>query len=270
MPTELTLPQHLEGMRAALVAFVRYADRAGLRAPVPTTPDWTVRQLVAHQGMVHRWATAILRGGKGDPDAYEREGQSTTDPMEWLRDGAIDLAQAVTAAPDDLDVLVFLHDAPPAKRFWARRQCHETTMHAVDALSAALGRYPKGADTWISEEIALDGIDELLTGFVTRSKSRLRSEDPLTIGVCPTASDAIASYPMASHTIASDRAWVVRVSTEPAVTTVVAPDDPRCTGADVRLEGDPVALYLTLWNRSDEISAESDVLDLWRHSPITW
>jgi len=256
MPTELTLPQHLEGMRAALVAFVRYADRAGLRAPVPTTPDWTVRQLIAHQGMVHRWATAVLRGGQGDPDAYQREGQSAIDPVEWLRDGAIDLAQAVTAAPDDLDVLVFLRDAPPAKRFWARRQCHETTMHAVDALSAALGRYPKGADTWITDEIALDGIDELLTGFVTRSKSRLRSDDPLTIGVCPTG---------------SDRAWVVRVSTEPAVTTVVPPDDPRCTGADVRLEGDPVALYLTLWNRSDEITAESDVLDLWRdRSQIVW
>lgn len=253
MPTELTLPQHLEGLRAALVAFVRYADRAGLRAPVPTTPDWTVRQLIAHQGMVHRWATAILRGGQGDPDAYEREGRSAIDPVEWLRDGAIDLAQAVTAAPDDLDVLVFLHDAPPAKRFWARRQCHETTMHAVDALSAALGRYPKAADTWISEEVALDGIDELLTGFVTRSKSRLRSEDPLTIDVCPAG---------------SDRAWVVQVSPEPAVTTVVPPADPRCTAADVRLEGDAVALYLTLWNRSDEISAES--LDLWRDSPIVW
>lgn len=256
MATELTLPQHLEGLRAALVAFVRYADRAGLRAPVPTTPDWTVRQLIAHQGMVHRWATAVLRGERGDPDAYEREGRSAVDPVEWLRDGAIELATAITAAPDDLDALVFLRDAPPAKRFWARRQCHETTMHAVDALSAALGRYPKGADTWISDEIALDGIDELLTGFVTRSKSGLRAEEPLTIGVCPTG---------------SDRSWVVSVSSEPAVTAVVAPDDPRCSGADVRLEGGPVPLYLTLWNRSDEVTAESDVLDLWRdRSQIQW
>ena len=55
MATELTIEHHLDGLREALVAFVRYADRAGLQASVPTTPDWTVRQLIAHQGMVHRW-----------------------------------------------------------------------------------------------------------------------------------------------------------------------------------------------------------------------
>ena len=256
MATELTIEQHLDGLREALVAFVRYADRAGLKASVPTTPDWSVRQLIAHQGMVHRWAAAILRGGQGDPDAYEREGNAAIDPIEWLRDGAIELARAITEAPDDLDALVFLRDAPPAKRFWARRQCHETTMHAVDALSAHLGRYPKGADTWISDELALDGIDELLTGFLTRSKSRLRTEEPMTIAVCPDQ---------------GHRAWLVTVSPEPAVTEVLAPDDERCGSADVRLEGAPTALYLTLWNRSDEISAEGDALELWRdQAQIVW
>jgi uncharacterized protein (TIGR03083 family) len=256
MPTNVTAAEHLEGFRSAMVAFVRYADRAGLQASVPTTPDWTVRQLIAHQGMVHRWAAAIIKGGRGDPDAYEREGRAAPDPVEWLRDGAIELASAITLAPDDLDVLVFLDDAPPAKQFWTRRQCHETTMHAVDALSAALGRYPKAADTWISDEIALDGIDELLTGFLTRRKSRLRAEEPITIGVCPEG---------------SERSWVVTVSDQPAVTEVVAADDERCLASDVRLEGSPVALYLTLWNRSDEVAAESDVRDLWREgSRINW
>jgi uncharacterized protein (TIGR03083 family) len=256
MPTQLMPGVHLEGFRSAMVAFVRYADRAGLQASVPTTPDWTVRQLIAHQGMVHRWAAAILKGGRGDPDAYEREGRSVSDPVEWLRDGAIELAMAITTAPDDLEALVFLNDAPPAKRFWARRQCHETTMHAVDALSAALGRYPKAADTWITDEIALDGIDELLTGFMTREKARLRAEEPITIAVCPEG---------------SERSWVVTVSDSPAVTEVVAATDEVCATSDVRLEGSPVALYLTLWNRSDEVAAESDVLDLWREgSQVRW
>ena len=91
MGTDLTLPEHLDGLRSALVAFARYADRAGLRAPVPTTPDWTVRRLIAHQGMVHRWATTILRGQRADPDRFQQEGQVAPDPLEWLRDGAIDL-----------------------------------------------------------------------------------------------------------------------------------------------------------------------------------
>lgn len=256
MATELTIQQHLEGLREALVAFVRYADRAGLGASVPTTPDWTVRKLIAHQGMVHRWATAILRGGEGDPDAYEREGRAAIDPVEWLRDGAVELARALTEAPDDLDVLVFLRDAPPAKRFWARRQCHETTMHAVDALSAHLGRYPKGADTWIRDEVALDGIDELLTGFLTRSKSRLRSDDPMTIAVVPDR---------------GERAWLVHLSPDPAVTETLPRDDERRGSADVRLCGPPTALYLTLWNRSDEVTAEGGDLDLWRErAQVVW
>ena len=247
----LDVSTHLDGLRSALLAFVRYADRAGLQAPVPTTPDWTVRQLVAHQGMVHRWAAATIRGQQVEPDAVEREGREAVDPLDWLRDGAIEVVQAISDAPDDLDVLVFLKDAPPAKQFWARRQCHETTIHAVDALSAALGRYPKADDTWISPEFALDGIDELLTGFITRSKSRLRTEEPTTISVQPT--DA-------------DRAWLVHLSAEPAVTKRVAPGG---TG-DVVLKGSAVALYLTLWNRSDEVSPEGD-WDVWTEgSSVVW
>jgi len=260
MVETLSLAEHLDGLRSALVAFVRYADRAGLQAPVPTTPDWTVRQLVAHQGMVHRWAASLVRGETIDPDAVERDGQASADPLDWLRDGAIEVVQAIHDAPDDLEALVFLHDAPPAKRFWARRQCHETTMHAVDALSAALGRYPKADDTWIEPALALDGIDELLTGFITRSKSRLRAEEPMTILVDPTD---------------SDRRWLVRVSDQPAVTERVEVSTGSSGGAsevdaDVVLQGPAVALYLTLWNRSDEVAPEG-AWDIWTEgSPIRW
>lgn len=256
MPTTLELRDHLEALREALVAFVRYAERAGLRAPVPTTPDWTVRQLLAHQGMVHRWAAASLRGADCDPDVLEREGRSVADPLEWLRDGAIELAAAIHEAPEDVEAPVFLRDAPPPRRFWARRQCHETTIHAVDALSAALGRHPRAAETWIRDEVALDGIDELLRGFLPRSRSRLRSEEPVTVAVRPET---------------GGRAWLVEVSDEPPVTTEVEPGDARLGGADVLLEGGAVALYLTLWNRSDELGAAGAALDLWRErARVTW
>ncbi|WP_067430230.1 maleylpyruvate isomerase family mycothiol-dependent enzyme [Nocardioides jensenii] len=246
MATELTQAQHLEGLRAALVAFTRYADRAGLRASVPTTPDWTVRKLVVHQGMVHRWAAALVRGDPAEPERYEREGQAAIDPLDWLRDGAIEVVTAISVAADDLAAPVFLNDAPPAREFWARRQCHETTIHAVDALSAALGRYPKAADTWISDEVALDGIDELLTGFLTRERSRLRSPDPMTIAVRPEGTEL---------------GWEVAVSTNPAVTRRTS--HPH---GDVELTGSPVSLYLALWNRSDEIPAP----ELWQDAAVTW
>ncbi|MGD9960757.1 maleylpyruvate isomerase N-terminal domain-containing protein [Nocardioides sp.] len=265
----MNVAQHLEGLRVALVAFVRYADRAGLDAPVPTTPAWCVRDLIAHQGMVHRWAAAVIRGERIDPGAVEGEGRAAADPVEWLRDGAIAVVQAISDAPEDLDVLVFLRDAPGAREFWARRQCHETTMHAVDALAASLGRYPRAADTAISTDVALDGIDELLTGFITRDRSRLRSEEPMTIAVRPT--DA-------------GQSWLVRVSTDPAVTTrhpasvveqgsVVEQSsvvELVETTPDIVLEGTAVQLYLSLWNRSDEVIPEGD-WDLWvEGAQIRW
>ena len=162
MPTSLTIDQHLAALRDAVSAFARHAQAAGLDVPVPTCPDWTVRRLIGHQGMVHRWAAANLRGRTIEIDATERAGRRAPSPVDWLRDGAIDLVAAITEAPDDVRTIVFLNDAPGPRAFWARRQCHETTIHAVDALAGALGRYPTAADTGIDPAVALDGIDELL------------------------------------------------------------------------------------------------------------
>ena len=250
MPTTLTPDQHLAALRDAVSAFARHAQEAGLDVPVPTCPDWTVRRLIGHQGMVHRWAAANLRGKTVEIDATERAGRRAPSPVDWLRDGAIDLVAAITTAPDDVQTVVFLNDAPGPRAFWARRQCHETTIHSVDALAAALGRYPTSADTAIDPAVAVDGIDELLAGFMTRNKSRLRSESPMVVGVV---------------TEESPTGWLVEVGPAPAVVTVV-PGDEVADRCDVRLEGPAVAVYLTLWNRSDEL----DLIDLWRSAPVTW
>lgn len=254
MATDLTVSEHLDGLGEALLAFARYADRAGLTAGVPTCPDWTVHQLIAHQGMVHRWAAATLRGEDADADAFERDGLAASDPLDWLRTGAVELTKTLAETSAEAEALVFLNDAPPPRAFWARRQCHETTIHAVDALSAALGRYPVAEDTWLTRELALDGIDELVSGFLTRPRARVRSEQPMTVAVLPT--DAAYS-------------WLLEVSDQPVVTTRRPHQEP----AEVNLVGSAVALYLTLWNRSDgaEVKDDGDLLDKWRgQAGITW
>ncbi|WGL52636.1 maleylpyruvate isomerase N-terminal domain-containing protein [Nocardioides sp. BP30] len=232
MPTELSVAEHLEGLREAMIAFVRYADRAGLAADVPTCPGWTVRDLVAHQGMVHRWATDRLQGARvADPERWLAEGAAEADPLEWLRDGVVELAQAFTRVPDDVEAPVFLEDAPAPRAFWARRQCHETTIHAVDAQTAALGRPPRAEETQIPLALALDGLDELVMGNVPRSKYRLRSSRPTSLAVAP--GDAGVW-------------WLMRVGPDPVVSS-------RHTGpiaADHVLEGTATELYLRLWNRA--------------------
>lgn len=249
MATDLTVSEHLDGLREALLAYVRYADRAGLAGDVPTCPGWTVRGLTAHLGMVHRFGLSAVRGEDSDTGAAEREGQAAADPITWLRDGVTELTREIAEAPDDLEALVFLKNAPPPKAFWARRQCHETVIHAVDALSAALGRYPVPADTWISPELALDGIDELLMGFVMRSASKVRSEEPMLIAVSPDD---------------SERSWLLQVGPDAPVTT--RHDGP--VDGDVTVSGSAVEVYLTLWNRSDTAKVDDggEMLDFWRGS----
>ncbi|MGA8846308.1 MAG: maleylpyruvate isomerase N-terminal domain-containing protein, partial [Nocardioides sp.] len=186
MPTHLSFDQHLAGLRDATVMLARHASVAGLDVAVPSCPEWTVRRLIGHQGRVHRWTSAVLRGERIDKEATEKAGRSSADPIEWLRDGAIALVTSLVALSEDAEAMVFLADAPAPRLFWVRRQHHETTMHAVDALAASLGRLPRAAETWIGVGAALDGIDELLMGFVPREVSPLRSAsgaEPMTIAI---------------------------------------------------------------------------------------
>ena len=252
MPTTLTPTRHLEGLSAAMLAFVRYAERAGLGADVPTCPEWSVRDLVAHQGMVHRWAAALVRGERPsgeEVDGFEQAGRTAVDPLDWLKAGALELTRAVVDAEEDTDVLVFLNDAPEPRAFWARRQCHETTIHAVDALAASLGRAPGADEVWVEPDIAVDGIDELLAGFLTRPFSRLRCDEDALLVVAP---DDMDDW------------WEVAVGPRPAVATRRTSSDPRPSDPDWEVGGSAVELYLRLWNRSA-------VSDEWRElTAITW
>ncbi|GGB40140.1 hypothetical protein GCM10011492_33700 [Flexivirga endophytica] len=258
MPASLALDDYLAALNTAATQL--RDDTAALRdEEVPTCRDWSTLQLIAHTGMVHRWATGIITGtiNRHNADAatewFHNEGMQQDDAGAWLLAGVELLTHALHDAPEDLEVFFFLNDAPPPRLAWARRQCHETTIHAVDGLAARLGRIPSAADAAVEPTVALDGIDELLTGFVTRSHQELRSPRPATVVVEPT--DA-------------DRAWTLRLSDAPTScehgATVSSPDS--------KWTGTAAQLYLGLWNRGNEIRQDGDdVLAFWRnHQQIEW
>lgn len=256
MPSEDLLPYDAygEAIGSAATVLRNNAGAAGLDAPVPTCPDWTVRDLVAHQGMVHRWADRVLRGGPFTDGAEElAEAARVVDLLDWFDAGATALLQTLSTAPEDLEVPFFLKDAPAPRLGWCRRQAHETTIHAVDAMAARLGRPPRIEEVWFGPTLALDGIDELLTGFLPRGKVRLRSDEPYVLHVAPTG---------------SDRDWSVTVSAEPPATTRAAPGEEPA----VRIVGDPRAVYLGLWNRGElDVSGDAARVDQWRElMRVTW
>ena len=246
-----------DGLGAASTVLRANAMAAGLDTPVPTCPGWTVLDLVAHQGMVHRWAASHLAGSPiEDTAAVERAGHEAPDVLGWFDEGATALLQAVVDAPEDLEALVFLKDAPPARLFWTRRQCHETTIHAVDALAARLGRPARVEETWIRPDSAPAGIDALRAGSATPSRP----------GAAPGGDTSLLVRPDDV-----DVAWLVELATgRPIVTRRVRPDSREAGGAHHILAGAPVDLYLRLWSRG-AVEPTDDLERWWRETiSVTW
>ncbi|GAA1779461.1 maleylpyruvate isomerase family mycothiol-dependent enzyme [Streptomonospora arabica] len=257
MPAHLELQDYVSAITRSGEVFRGAAERAGPAARVPTCPDWTVAELVAHQGMVHRWAAAVLRGdGDHDTERSHAEGAAAPDPLAWFSAGLADLVETLRAAPDDAEAPVFLKNAPRPRLFWARRQAHETTVHSVDALSAALGAPPPTADAPVTPALAADGIDELLCGFLPRRKSRLRSPQPRTLLVrCDD----------------TGHSWSLRISEEPVVAVAGAPA--AAEPPDAVFSGTAVQLYLALWNRGREVAVDGlpELVEQWRaQARVEW
>ena len=246
----MEIAEHINAIEEQGVALADAAERAGLDAAVPKCPDWVVRDLVGHQGQVHRWAGTYVATGRTDPGVELEDVPADGELLAWFRQGHAGLVDALKNAPPDLGAWAFL-PAPSPLAFWARRQAHETTVHRADAEAAA------GAELNVDPVLAVDGIDELLFGFYAgRGRRRFVSDPPLTLGIRTT--DA-----------SPDDAWTVVIGPERRETT-----RGRAQG-DCVVSGTASDVYLFLWNRRDRtvvhIEGDPAVLDLWQEQArITW
>jgi uncharacterized protein (TIGR03083 family) len=222
---------HIEALRREGELMARATALTDPDAAVPTCPEWTARDLVRHMGGVHRWATGYVAGRRtevSDVGLDEVVGSWPEDAAlaSWLREGCTALADALAAAPGDLECWTFL-PAPSPRAMWARRQAHETAIHRVDAeLTARRAVGPFGP------AFAADGVDELLTCFVPRRSTKLLAETAATLVV---------------QCIDHDAAWVLHLGPE-GVSTAPAP--PGGNDGDCSVRGAAADLYRALWNRS--------------------
>ncbi|MET8244232.1 maleylpyruvate isomerase family mycothiol-dependent enzyme [Streptomyces sp. NPDC005202] len=219
------------------------AEEAGPGAKVPACPEWQVRDLLRHTGVVHWWAAGFVTDGHKAPrpmgDPPDLDGAEL---VAWYRDSHRHLVDTLAEAPSDVECWTF-HPAPSPSplTFWTRRQAHETAVHRFDAESA------RGGDpTAVGTEFAVDGIDELLRGFHARRRSRVRTQEPRVLRVRATDADAV---------------WTVRLSAEPPVTVREASGE-----ADAELTGSAGQLYLALWNRLPvpSVTGDRSLAALWR------
>lgn len=126
---------------------------------VPSCPGWTVGDLLAHTGQIHRWVVDILEMPPGERFRFPpHEPPRGSELIAYTRAGGIAMADALRA--HDLDAVIFTWIGPRPTRWWVRRQVHENVVHAWDMQGAL------GAATPVAADVAVDGIDELFDVFL--------------------------------------------------------------------------------------------------------
>ena len=93
--------EHLDSIRAESARLVAAAEAAGLDAPVPSCPDWTVADLLGHIGTVQRWSAGIVERRATEMD-YPADVGRPDDPSalpEWVGVGAARLVEVCAATP---------------------------------------------------------------------------------------------------------------------------------------------------------------------------
>lgn len=139
----------LENEMLEMTAALRAADP---EAAVASCPGWTVRELAAHITGVHRWACAAL--DSDTPPAYDET--PSDDFATAYADVAHALLTRLNEVPADHPCWTFDKTNPTAS-FWRRRQTVELAVHLWDAAACE-----------VSDEVAIDGLDEVFDFFLPR------------------------------------------------------------------------------------------------------
>jgi uncharacterized protein (TIGR03083 family) len=245
------IADHIAALRREGERLADGAERTGLDKPIPTTPEWHMRDLVRHMGDVHRWARTHVAEGRmlpiGKDELAEIAGPLPADGelLEWFREGHDRLVRTLEVADPQIQCWSFL-PAPSPLAFWARRQAHETGIHRADAES------PTGNITPFEADTAVDGIEELLFGFFGGPNEE--SAPPRTLQL--QATDA-------------DGRWVVEIGARGLATR------PGTEEADCTVRGSASDLHLLLWNRRSadglDVQGDSSLLTVWQeNAQIHW
>jgi uncharacterized protein (TIGR03083 family) len=253
-PAAIPAPaDYYAGIESATAVIGALVGGGAAAMPIPSCPEWTLRELAVHVGRARRWSAQICAtrspafiefGSLPDgrfPDAAPARAQ-------WLAEGARRAAAAFAEAGQDRVWWPFGPAAPAS--CWARRTCHETLVHAADASVAA------GLEPDLPPALAADAIDEWLTVI----RPTLGGDDPAGPALPPGAAVHLDA--------AGAGGWVIR--REPAGLTVTRTAGPAGAGpADAGLAGPAGELLLVLMGRvpagdpAVTVSGDAAVLDRW-------
>ncbi|HEV2889448.1 MAG TPA: maleylpyruvate isomerase family mycothiol-dependent enzyme [Frankiaceae bacterium] len=202
--------------------------RRGLDATVPTCPGWTVRDAVSHTAQVYEHKLACIALGGPKPEPWP-PAWPDRDPLDWYADAHARLVATLTTTDPAAPSHTWWPDDQTAG-FWVRRMAQETAVHRADVESAF------GDVTPIDAELAVDGVDEVLTMMLADDWSDLPQPD-----LNGTASVETGG-----------RRWHVAMTTDDVA--VAESDGP----AEATVSGEPSDVLLWLWGRAPDGAVRID------------
>jgi uncharacterized protein (TIGR03083 family) len=219
--------QHRRHLLAEAASLKSAAVAAG-GARVPTCPEWTGLDLLAHITEVYEHKTAAIRHG-GRPEPWPTEREPVADPADRFDAALAELVAEMDARGPDAPAWSW-YEPDQTVGFWGRRLACETVVHRADA-ELALGR-PIGP---VDPALAFDAIDEFFQAQVVWPTRRYNDElrEPLE-----------RHAGLAVAIAAGDRSWKFRVAPE-GVTVSEGGDG----GVDATVAGSPRQTLMWLWRR---------------------
>lgn len=216
----------LEGLGVEVELVTTSVHSAACTTPVPTCPGWTVREVLWHLGSVYRAALSWLVDGRS-PRERQHDPAESESALEYLGSGFDALRTELAArAPDEHAASWWPADTTCG--FWRRRMTHETTIHRVDIETCSAEHV-----STVDEDIALDGIDEVLTLWFGQRLSMM--------GLAGTR-DCLVAVRTGGHD------WLARAGPGKTRAWRCSETDAEC--ADVAVHGEPAEVYLWLWGRA--------------------
>ncbi|KUJ41281.1 hypothetical protein ACZ90_68080 [Streptomyces albus subsp. albus] len=231
----------------AFEAAVRRAAEADGAPLVPSCPGWSVADLTAHLGGVHRFVARIVgERADGPPDVTDlslfrlpadltdwplperapHRGPLPDRLIDWFADGAAELEAAFRGAP--ADTAVWSWSAERTVGFWLRVQSIEAAVHRWDAQNAV--GTPCPIDAGLAHDAVRRHFEVLVPAWRTGSQAP------------PGAGER---YRFRQTDGSGD--WRVRFLGEQVLLT--EEDEPGGPPSDVELAGTASDLMLFLWRR---------------------
>lgn len=224
----------LEALHTEVDLLTEAARAAPPDTPAPACPGFTVGEIVRHVGGVYQVARLWISEGRR-PRSWQSDPAPGQTREEYLRTGlAALLGELTTHRPDEYAAGWWPADLTYG--FWSRRMTHETTIHRTDVQGAA------GVElTGIAEDIAIDGIDEVLSAWFGRRLPML--------GLSGTTTRSVAVR-------AGGHTWIARAGPDETIAWHCSAAE--ADRADSRVSGSPMSMYLWLWGRAGHHAVDWD------------